>query len=173
MQTDSSVSSTAAIFVLLMLLAGLFLILDVLGQNYDAGVFSFFSAIQAARDHAASIDLDRQSLRTVFIAGCVLVAAGLVWLVEVRLNKILLGIVVAVPLATGAILDHWYGPRVVESLMATHGYARCAAGDHLSAKKNPALRSRRRRLGTGRAQLDNYLPVNQPCLPAAQAQAAA
>ena len=178
-QTDSSVNGAGAILILLLLLVGLFLIVDVLGRNYDAGIFSFLSAIQAARDHVASIDVDRQSLRTVFIAACVFVVAGFVWLVEVQFNKLLLGIVVVVPLVAGGLLDHLYGPGVVQSLMATHGYARCAAHDHLSARKNRALGSVRfgpRRYGSRRrlrvtepAWLDNYLPANQPCLPAPQA----
>lgn len=125
---------------------------DLIGLLNGGGIFSFTSAIRATRAHVPSVDVDGASLRTLFIFGCTFVSTMAAALLKADFDKKLTQFLfLALLIGGGFTLDALYGPEIIQTVMAHHGYSRCAARDHTIGS------------GKGRVWLDNYVSNETQC----------
>ncbi|OAN58829.1 hypothetical protein [Sphingomonas sp. TDK1] len=106
------------------------LFFDGIGMFDGGGISSFTEALQQAKRHQASIDVDTSSLRAAFMA----IAAGITATAAIALRADIgkrwhTGLLILLTTFGGYALDASQGHRLIEREMARHGYNRCAIAD--------------------------------------------
>lgn len=131
-----------------------FFLNDLIGLINGGGIFSATSAIRAAHVHVLSLDIDRASLRTIFVTICAFSTTMICKWLQLDIHKrwpqlfFMLSII-----GGGFILDAVCGPWVIENYLNRSGYSRCAEQDHSVGS------------GKGRVWLDNYVLDHTACPP--------
>ena len=115
-----------------------FLLDDLLGRFNGGGLFSVRSALRAANDGAAVINVNSAGLRTIFMLLCSIAVVVPGTALRVNLTKRLTSFVVLTSIIGGGfICDGIFDERIVGHLITSHGYRRCENGDfHLGAGKS-------------------------------------
>jgi hypothetical protein len=149
---DRRVSNKTVIMTCLAIGAFFFFLNDVIGLINGGGIFSATSAIKAAHAHVLSLDVDRASLRTLFLVFCAFSTTMICkWLrldIDKRWTQLIFMLCIV---GGGFILDAVYGPWMIENYLIRSGYSRCAEQDHSVGS------------GKGRVWLDNYVLDHTVC----------
>lgn len=143
-----------ALFVAVGIPAFSFLLDDLLGLIEGGGIFSVGSALGAASEGVAVIDVDSAGLRTIFMLLCSIAVIVPSTILRANLTKRLVSLAVVVPIiAGGFIFDSIFDERIVGNLIASHGYTRCENGDFHVGN------------GKSRVWFDNYVLSQTSCPP--------
>lgn len=146
-----------ALLVAVGITALFFLLDDLLGLIEGGGIFSVRSALKAASEGTAVINVDSAGLRTLFVLLCSIAVIVPSTLLRANLTKRLVSFTVLVPIiAGGFILDEFFDERIVGNLIASHGYTRCENADFHVGN------------GKSRVWFDNYVVSNANCPPTAR-----
>ncbi len=143
-----------ALIIAVGITAFFFLLDDLLGLIEGGGIFSVRSALRAASDGAAVINVDSAGLRTIFVLLCSIAVIVPGAHLRANLTKRLVSLAVLAPIiAGGFIFDSIFDERIVGNLITSRGYIRCENGDFHVGN------------GKSRVWFDNYVRNQTSCPP--------
>lgn len=129
-RNDFIMTPKVALAVGLGIPAFFFLLDDLLGLINGGGLFSTWSALQAASGGVTQINVDHAGMRTLFVLLC---SISVIWpsaALRANLTSRLATLAVITPIiAGGFVFDALFDESIVGRLVAIHGYSRCENGD--------------------------------------------
>jgi len=140
-------------FIVALCISGAFFLLDdLLGLIEGGGLISTWSALRAAGEGAAVINVDGAGLRTVFILLCSILVMVPSTALRANLTNRVVAFAVFVPIiAGGFICDGFFDESILGHLVTARGYHRCENGDFHVGN------------GKSRVWFDNYVLSQASC----------